>query len=175
MTSSLMSSAPSGVAQGAQPLDESRLRRDDAHVGGGRLGDDAGDLAAVLLEGRLGQREVVVGQHDRVGGGGSGDAGGVGQPERRDAGAGSSEQGVDVAVVAAGELDDLRASVAPRASRMALMVASVPELTSRTCSSGGPMRSTISSASSTSPGVGVPNDVPRAAASVSAPTTSGWA
>ena len=73
------------VAQRAQPLDESGQRGDDAHVGGGRLGDHAGDLAAVLLEGGLDQGEVVVGQHDRVGGGRPGDARGVGQPERRDA------------------------------------------------------------------------------------------
>ncbi len=53
------------------------------------------------------------------------------------------------------------------------MVASVPELTSRTCSTG--VRATISSASSTSPGVGVPKLVPLAAAACTAATTSGWA
>ena len=53
------------------------------------------------------------------------------------------------------------------------MVASVPELTSRTFSTGA--RATISSASATSPGVAVPNEVPLAAASVTAATTSGWA
>src|SRR5205085_456111 len=47
------------------------------------------------------------------------------------------------------------------------MVASVPELTSRTCSTGT-TRATISSASSTSPGDGVPYDVPREAAFCSA-------
>jgi len=45
--------------------------------------------------------------------------------------------------------------VAPRARRMALMAASVPELTSRTISSEGTSR-TISSASSTSRSVGAP-------------------
>ena len=50
----------------------------------------------------------------------------------------------------------------------------MPELTSRTCSTG--VRATISAASSTSPGVGVPKLVPCAAAAVtSAATTSGWA
>lgn len=63
--------------------------------------------------------------------------------------------------------------VKPRASRIADMVASVPELTSRTCSTG--VRSTISAASSTSPGVGVPKLVPSVAASRTASTTSGWA
>ncbi len=52
------------------------------------------------------------------------------------------------------------------------MVASVPELTSRTFSTGS-TRETISSASSTSPGVAVPKDVPREMASVSASTTAG--
>ncbi len=54
------------------------------------------------------------------------------------------------------------------------MVASVPELTSRTCSTGA-TRSTISSASSTSPRVGVPNDRPAAAAAWTALTTAGCA
>ena len=46
------------------------------------------------------------------------------------------------------------------------MVASVPELTSRTFSTGA-TRATISSASSTSPGVAVPYEVPCASASCS--------
>ncbi len=53
------------------------------------------------------------------------------------------------------------------------MVASVPEETSRTFSTG--VRSTISSASSTSLRVGVPYDVPRVTASWTAASTSGWA
>src|SRR5580692_5388701 len=53
------------------------------------------------------------------------------------------------------------------------MVASVPELTSRTCSTGA--RAMISVASSTSPGVAAPNDVPRVSASETAASTDGWA
>ena len=53
------------------------------------------------------------------------------------------------------------------------MVASVPELTSRTFSTGA--RATSSSASSTSPGVAVPNDVPRASAPATASITAGCA
>ena len=53
------------------------------------------------------------------------------------------------------------------------MVASVPEETNRTRSTG--VRATISSASSTSGRVGVPYDVPRATASRTAASTSGWA
>ena len=60
-----------------------------------------------------------------------------------------------------------------RASRTADIVASVPELTSRTLSTGA--RAAICSASSTSATVAAPNEVPRAAAAVTAATTSGWA
>ena len=49
----------------------------------------------------------------------------------------------------------------PRASRMALIVASVPLETRRTCSTGS-TRATISSASSTSFSEGVPKEKPRA-------------
>ena len=53
--------------------------------------------------------------------------------------------------------------VAPRASRTALIAASVPELTRRTCSIDG-NASTISAASSTSRSVDAPYVVPSAAA-----------
>jgi hypothetical protein len=65
----------------------------------------------------------------------------------------------------------LERPVKPRASRIADMVASVPELTRRTSSTG--VRRTISSARSTSPRVGVPKLVPRVAADWIAATTSG--
>ena len=61
----------------------------------------------------------------------------------------------------------------PRASRIADIVASVPDETSRTRSTG--VRATISSASSTSGSVGVPYDVPRATAAETAASTSGCA
>src|SRR3954469_5999239 len=56
---------------------------------------------------------------------------------------------------------------------MADMVASVPEETKRTCSTG--VRPTISSARSTSASVGAPYDVPRVSASATAAMTSGCA
>ena len=59
--------------------------------------------------------------------------------------------------------------MAARATRIALIVASVPELTSRTISTLG-TASTIRPASSTSASVGIPNDVPCRAASVAAAT-----
>jgi hypothetical protein len=63
--------------------------------------------------------------------------------------------------------------VNPRASRSADIVASVPDDTSRTLSTG--VRPTISSPSSTSVSVGVPYDVPRETAAWTAAVTSGWA
>ena len=62
----------------------------------------------------------------------------------------------------------------PRARRMALIVASVPLETRRTCSTGA-TRATISSASSTSFSEGVPNENPRPAASCTASSTRGSA
>ena len=64
--------------------------------------------------------------------------------------------------------------VKPRASRTALMVASVPEFTNRTRSTGV-IRAMISAANSVSPGVGAPNERPLAAARCTASTTAGWA
>jgi hypothetical protein len=61
-----------------------------------------------------------------------------------------------------------------RATRMALMPASVPELTSRTCSTPG-ARETTSSQRATSPSVGRPYDDPRATALRAASTTPGLA
>ncbi len=45
---------------------EAVARRDDAHVRGRGLGDDDGDLVAVLGERGLDRGDVVVRQHDRV-------------------------------------------------------------------------------------------------------------
>ena len=109
--------------------------------------------------------EVVVRHDDRVGDGAGCDAGRTGQPERRDPAPGRDEQRVEVPVVAAGELHDLRPAVAPRASRTAVIAASVPDDTSRTFSTLG-TRSQMASASSTSRVVGAPNDVPSSAAAL---------
>ncbi|SKX54933.1 Uncharacterised protein [Mycobacteroides abscessus subsp. abscessus] len=64
--------------------------------------------------------------------------------------------------------------VAPRARRIADIVASVPELTKRTRSTGS-TRSMISSASSISPSVGAPKESPWAAVFCTASTTAGCA
>ena len=55
-------------------------------------------------------RMSLYGQHDRLAGRRAGHAGRVGQAQGGHAGAGGGEQRVDVPVVAAGELDDLRAA-----------------------------------------------------------------
>ena len=64
--------------------------------------------------------------------------------------------------------------VAARASRSALIDASVPDEVIRTISADG-IRSTTSAARSTSASVGAPKLVPAAAAADTAETTSGWA
>jgi hypothetical protein len=61
--------------------------------------------------------------------------------------------------------------VTPRASRRALIAASVPDETRRTFSTDG-TQATISAASSTSASVGAPKLVPRRAASRTASTVS---
>ena len=64
--------------------------------------------------------------------------------------------------------------VNPRASRTAVLVASVPEFINRTRSQLG-TRSPIVSASFISRGVGAPYDVPSPAAPRIAAVTAGWA
>ena len=76
-------------------------------------------------------------------------------------------------VVEPANLTTLERPVNPRARRSALIVASVPLLTRRTCSTGS-TRETISSASRTSFSLGVPKLKPRVAASCTAARTAGW-
>ena len=64
--------------------------------------------------------------------------------------------------------------VAARASRNALIVASVPDEVMRSISTEG-MRVATSSASAISPRVGAPKLVPRSAAAMTASRISGWA
>ena len=78
-----------------------------------------------------------------------------------------------MAVVTAFKLDDLAAAVAPRATRIALIPASVPLLTRRSMSMLG-TRSRMASASSTSRSVGAPKEKPSRAAFCTASSTAGW-
>ena len=105
-TSSRISRAPCSRVIRDRPGVEALARGDHAHVGRRGLGDDGGNAVAVLGEGGFDGVEVVVGQHERLGGGRGGDAGRAGQREGRQAGACGGEEAVEVAVVAAGELDD---------------------------------------------------------------------
>src|SRR5699024_8302756 len=81
-----------------------------AHVARGGLSDDGGDLTFVLGKSLLDGLDVAVRDHNGVAGCSLGDARGVRQPEGGHTGAGSNEQGVNVAVVAAFELQDLVAA-----------------------------------------------------------------
>ena len=155
------------IALGAQTLEETRRRRDDAHVRGDRLDDHRGDL---LVE--VGHH--VVGRDHRLGDRAVGHTGGPGSPSV----ATPLPPATSRASVAPWKLPakvTIRSRpVTPRARRTAVLVASVPEFISRTCSQLG-TRSTIASASFISRGVGAPYDVPSVAAAVTAPVIAGWA
>ena len=99
------------VAEQPQRLEEAGRGRDDAHVAGHRLDEDRGEALAVLRDGGRHGVDVVVGQHDRVGGDARRNARGRRDAERHQPRAAAREQRVDVAVVVAGELDH---AVAPR-------------------------------------------------------------
>ena len=95
----------------AQRLGEAGVRRHDAHVAGGGLGDDARDAIPVRREDGVECGDVVVGHDEGLGSDLGGHAGRVGERQGGDAGARADEEGVDVAVVVAGELHD---EAAPR-------------------------------------------------------------
>ena len=105
MTSSKMSSAPCFLVRSGRRCEVAGFRENEAGVGGVGLDDDGGDLLAASRRGRraLG---VVVGEDDGVRREVCGHAGGVGLAVGECAGAGGDEQRIDVAVVAAVELDD---------------------------------------------------------------------
>ena len=100
-----MSSAPVRVGALAQQLQETGRGRDDAHVGGDRLGDDRGQRVALgrLADGASAsfQGTITVGA-----GGGLRYAGAGGDALGRKARSGLGEQAVDVAVIRACELED---------------------------------------------------------------------
>ena len=106
ITSSKTSSAPDASHSCRSASRIAVDRRDDAHVPRDRLDDDRGEAFAVAEHGLGDRLDVVVRADDRVGGDGGRHAGRRRDRERREAGAGAREQRVDVAVVAAGELDD---------------------------------------------------------------------
>ena len=93
------------VRERAQRLEEARLGRDAPHVPPNGLDDDRREPLPVALARRSDAGDVVERAHDRVGGDAGRHAGGRGYAERHHTGAGTREEGVDVTVVAAGELD----------------------------------------------------------------------
>ncbi len=107
MTSSKTSSAPVSSQRRRSAGEEPGVGGDEPHVRGDRLDEDGRDVGAVLGEHGVEGVVVVERDDDRVGDGAGGDPGGAGQPEGRDAAAGRDEEGVEVPVVAAGELHDL--------------------------------------------------------------------
>ena len=93
-----------GMGEIQQERVEAVAGGDHAHVAGGGLGDHARDLVPGRLERRGDRRPVVVGHDDRRRRLRGGDPGTVRQPQRRHPGPGRGQQGIDVAVVAPGEL-----------------------------------------------------------------------
>src|SRR4030095_5933110 len=94
----------------AEPFEETRARRDHAHVAGDRLDDDGGDLAPALVEERPDGVEVVERGRERHLGERRRYAAAVRARQGRAAGARFHEQAVRVAVVAAVELHEERAA-----------------------------------------------------------------
>ncbi len=97
-------------AQAGKACVEPFDRGDRAHVAGRGLGDDTRDLVAVCRERLLDGGQVVVGQDEGRCGGRGRNPRGPRDAERGETGAGRGQQGVDVAVVAPGELHDQVAS-----------------------------------------------------------------
>ncbi len=98
------------VAERAQRLQEAGLRRDAAHVAGHRLDEDRREVLAVALDRRCRKIDVVVVDDDGVGDDRSRHAGGRRDPERGEPGPRLGEERIGMPVVAAGELQDLRAA-----------------------------------------------------------------
>ena len=93
-------------AQRAQPLEKTGHRRNQVHVAGRRLDDQAGDVVGVLAEQCLDRGEVVELRDQRVTGKVGRHAGRAGCAEGERARARLHQQAVGGAVIAALELDD---------------------------------------------------------------------
>ncbi len=162
-------------AEFAQRLQERGLRRDEIHVAGDRLDDHRRDLVALLpSNARSSAMIVVVVEHERVHRRLGRHARRARLAERERARSRFHEQRIGVAVIAAFELDDLRAAgeaarEPDRAHRRFGARAHEPHLLERRHELHS------SSAISTSSSVGAPKERPCAAARVTASTTSGCA
>ena len=94
----------------AETIEEPRARGHQAHVGGHRFHQHRRELGARLREHQVECLVVVVGRDDRVGHRAVGDARRAGETECGDPAARRDQERVGVAVVAAGELEDLGAA-----------------------------------------------------------------
>ena len=90
----------------AQPLEESIQWGNQTRVSHDGLDEHAGDLSASGREELLYRGQVVEGQHRRMGRRRLGNAGRVGEAQCRHAAPRGHQEGVGVAVVASGELED---------------------------------------------------------------------
>ena len=97
----------------ADSFEEARFGEDEAAVGGVGFEDESGDLVALFGEAGFEGFEVVVFEHDGLGGKTGGDAGAVGVAEGEGSGTRFDEEGIHVTVVTAREFDDF---IAPRES-----------------------------------------------------------
>ena len=98
------------LGQLAEGLEVAGPGRDQAHVAGDRLEQDRGDLPAVMVEEVGDSRGIVERAEQGILCGTRGHSRAVGRAERRGGRARLDEQGVDVAVIVAGHLDDLVAA-----------------------------------------------------------------
>ena len=99
-----------GVGNLVQAAVEAGFGGDHAHVAGGRLGDDGGNLTLVGFEGLAHGVQVVIGQNNGLGGGRGSHASRTRQRQGCHARTGLGEQRIHVAVVAASKLNDLVAA-----------------------------------------------------------------
>ena len=97
----------------ADSFEEARLGEDEAAVGGVGFEDEARDLVALFGEAGFEGFEVVVFQHEGLGGKTGGDAGAVGVAEGKGTRTRLDEEGIHVTVVTAREFNDF---IAPRES-----------------------------------------------------------
>ena len=169
MTSSKISSAPAASHAARKASQEAGGGRHEVHVGRHRLDNDAGHLGRPVPAPRCRAATTVSATAP------------LGHPDRsRQARAWPPRSRPRPGARRSGRDSSRRTSPhdpdpsTPRARRTALMAASVPDETSRTCSQPG-TRSQIASARSTSPGVGAPKVVPSAAALARAAVTTGCA
>ena len=97
-------------AEFTETSEEACVGQNQADVGRERFDDEASDLALIGVEERRECRKIIIFRDERIGGGAGRDTGRIGIALRERAGAGLHEERVDVAVVAARELDDLVAA-----------------------------------------------------------------